>query len=509
MFLAKDEKNSEPLHLDKREDGTASPSDSDLARTEDARETGPPLLQVDKQTERRLLRKLDSRIVPMVMWMYLMCFMDRVIIGNARLYGMEDDLGLEGNQFQLSVSILFVTYCLFEVPSNMIIRKTNPSYYLAILTILWGLVATFSAMVQGLPGLIACRLLLGLFEAGFFPGVVIYLSLFYNKGSIALRMGYFFSASAISSAVGGLLSYGIGQGMDGTAGWKAWRWIILINGLMTVATGFVVPFILPGSIKGAKFLNDQDRLDMDTLRSAELGQTVSGQKLNRKDVMDAVKDWKTYAFGFCQFCSNLALYSFSVFLPTVISEIGTWSVAQSQALTVPVFALGALVYVAVCRLSDWTQIRGPFIVGFQMVVVVGYIMLVSDSGGGVSLAGTFFVGAGIYVINGLAVAWVVTNSPRYGKRAFASGTQLSMGNAAGVAAPFLFSEGTRPAYTPGYSTAIGVTVFSMALFSSLFCWFAWQNRQRAAGKQDWKIDGKTEEEAAEMGDVNPNYRYTV
>ncbi|KAK3717396.1 hypothetical protein LTR37_005785 [Vermiconidia calcicola] len=445
----------------------------------------------------------------MVMWMYLMCFMDRVIIGNARLYGMEEDLGLTGNDFQLSVSILFVTYCLFEVPSNMLIRKFNPSYYLAALTILWGLVATFSAMVQGLPGLIACRLLLGLFEAGFFPGVVIYLSTFYNKGSIALRMGYFFSASALSSAVGGLLSYGIGEGMDGTAGWRAWRWIILINGLATVVTGFVVPFVLPGSIEGAKFLNDDDRRDMDTLRNAELGQTASGQQLNKKDVMDGVTDWKTYAFGCGQFCGNLALYSFSVFLPTVISEIGTWDVAQSQALTVPVFTLGGIIYVIVCRLSDWTQLRGPIIVCAQLCVVVGYIMLVSNSGGGVSYAGTFFVASGVYITNGLAVAWVVTNNPRYGKRAFASGTQLSMGNSAGVAAPFLSSSATSPTYTPGYSASIGTMCFAMALYIALSSWFARENKQRRAGKQDWKIDDKTAEEAAEMGDKNPNYRYTV
>ncbi|KAI7372337.1 hypothetical protein KC332_g19248, partial [Hortaea werneckii] len=110
--------------------------------------------------------------------------------------------------------------------------------------------------------------------------------------------------------------------MDGTAGWRAWRWILLINGAATAVTAPFVPFILPGSVEKAKFLTEQDRKDLLWLRTSEVGQTASGQDLQKKDVMDGVKDWKTYAYGLAQFCSHLMLYSFSVFLPTVISRLG-------------------------------------------------------------------------------------------------------------------------------------------------------------------------------------------
>ncbi|KAF1349234.1 MFS general substrate transporter [Lizonia empirigonia] len=132
---------------------------------------GPPIA-IDAQTEKMLLRKLDLRIIPMICWVYLMNFMDRVNIGNARLYGLEEDLGMRGNQYQIAVSILFVTYCLFETPSNMIIKKMQPARYLAVLVFFWGLVATFSAFVNTFAALVACRLLLGVFEAGLFPGVI-------------------------------------------------------------------------------------------------------------------------------------------------------------------------------------------------------------------------------------------------------------------------------------------------------------------------------------------------
>jgi len=472
-------------------------------------ETADPHFTVSKAREQQLIRKLDIRILPMIMWMYLMSFMDRVIIGAARLYGVEEDLNLGPNEFQLAVSILFVTYCIFETPSNLIIKRLNPAYYLCGLTFCWGIIATFTAFVQGLGGLLACRLLLGIFEAGFFPGVIIYLTIFYNKRELALRTGYFFSAAAISSAVGGLVAYGIGEGMDGTAGWRAWRWILLINGAATAVTAPFVPFILPGSVEKAKFLTEQDRKDLLWLRTSEVGQTASGQDLQKKDVMDGVKDWKTYAYGLAQFCSHLMLYSFSVFLPTVINRLGEFDQGQSNALTVPVFALGAIVYIISCWASDRLQVRGPFTMGAFFVAIVGYAMLISNGDVAVKFAGTFIVACGCYTSVGLGFAWLASNNPRYGKRAYASGMQITIGNSAGVAAPFLFADSTEPRFIPGYSASIATLAVGMCIHAAMSYWFHKQNKNRAAGKEDWKMEGKTPEEVADMGDLNPMYRYTI
>lgn len=126
---------------------------------------------VDEAAEKALLKKLDRWIVPPVMLLYLFSFLDRVNIGNARLYGMEDDLGMEGNQFQIAVSVLFVTYILSETPSNLVIKYFTPSRYLAFLTVGWGIVATLTGIVQNYAGLLACRVLLGALEGGLFPGM--------------------------------------------------------------------------------------------------------------------------------------------------------------------------------------------------------------------------------------------------------------------------------------------------------------------------------------------------
>lgn len=146
----------------------------------------------------------------------------RVNIGNARLYNFEEDLGLVGNQFQIAVSILFVTYITFEVPSNLVIQKFTPRYFIAFITVGWGIVATLTGLVQNYAGLIACRLVLGALEAGLFPGMNIFLTLFYTKHELAMRVGYLFVSAAIAGALGGLLAFGIGH-MDGIAGMHGWR----------------------------------------------------------------------------------------------------------------------------------------------------------------------------------------------------------------------------------------------------------------------------------------------
>ena len=146
----------------------------------------------------------------------------RVNIGNARLYGLEEDLGLVGNQFQIAVSILFVTYITFEVPSNLVLKKFTPSRWIAFITVSWGIVATLTGLVKSYDGLIACRVILGALEAGLFPGMNLYLTFFYTKNELALRVGYLFVSAAIAGALGGLLAFGIGH-MDGIQGMSGWR----------------------------------------------------------------------------------------------------------------------------------------------------------------------------------------------------------------------------------------------------------------------------------------------
>ena len=284
-------------------------NDSDNGKTVPVNETTGPVSSgaITNEQERKLLRKLDMHLIPLIMGLYLFSFLDRVNIGNARLYGLEEDLGLSPSQFQVAVSILFVTYLLFEVPSNLVLKLFTPRRWIAFIALAWGIVATLMGLVDNYAGLIACRLLLGALEAGLFPGLNVYLTFFYTKHELALRVGYLFVSAAIAGALGGLLAYGIGH-MDGVEGMRGWRWIMIIEGLPSVVLGVVTYFALPNDAQTAYFLTEEEKLVMETRRNREYGSTASSQEFSKVDMMRAFKDWKVWAFCVAQFGVDTMLY---------------------------------------------------------------------------------------------------------------------------------------------------------------------------------------------------------
>jgi MFS family permease len=326
---------------------------------------------------------------------------------------------------------------------------------------------------------------------------------------LALRQAYFYGTSAISGALGGLVAYAIGD-LDGAAGWSGWRWIIVINGIPTILTAIVTPFVLPNSPETAKFLTEEDRRNLVTLRMSEIGQTKSGQEMNKKDVLDGVKDWKTYAYAIGQFVGLGMLYSFSVFLPTIIDGMGGgWSRQVVQALTIPVYFAGFAAYIVCAWYGDRIQQKGIFCIGGLAVSMLGYIFLIINKGLVLSYCGTFIVALGLWVATGAAFTWINNNNPRYGKRAFSSGMQITIGNISGVVSPFLYSADTAPEYLPGYGATIGLLALGIVLYTALTMYFRIQNRKKREGKYDYLMQGKSEEEIAEMGENNPRYMYTI
>lgn len=362
-------------------------------------------LLIDHAAEKRLIRKLDLWIVPPVMLLYLFSFLDRVNIGNARLYGLEDDLGMKGNQFQTAVSILFVTYILSELPSNLVIKQFKPSRWLAFLTTSWGIVATLTGIVQSYGGLIACRLVLGALEGGLFPGLTIYLTLFYTKRELALRVGYLFVSAAISGSVGGLLAYAIGF-MDYTAGQRGWRWIFIIEGLPTIVLGIAVWFWLADDPDSAYYLTPEEKHLMVIRKERQVGYTKSADEFHKEDVIKGLKDWKIWMFCAGQFGVDTMLYGYSTFLPSIIRGLGKWSTAEVQCLTIPCYALGAITYLVAAWISDRFQRRGIITVIFGTVSVVGYAVLLSNVSNGVRYFGCFLVAMGLYVVVGIPLGWL-------------------------------------------------------------------------------------------------------
>lgn len=291
-------------------------------------------------------------------------------------------------------------------------------------------------LCQSYGSLIACRLLMGAVEAGLFPGLTVYLTLFYTKHELALRMAFLFVSAAVAGGCGGLLAYAIGF-MDGLCGLSGWRWIMIIEGIPSVLAGLLCWFLLADDPETCRYLTTEERATLIAKRNRQPGFSHSGLKLHKKDALTTFKDWKVWAMCAAHFGGDTMLYGYSAFLPTTIQTLGKWSRAEVQALTIPCYAVGSIAYLAMAYLSDKQQRRALYAVISCAISVAGYAILLSPTSGGVHYFGCLLVALGLYAVVGIPMSWLPTNYPRYGTRVTASGLQITIGNLGGIVSPFV------------------------------------------------------------------------
>lgn len=382
----------------------------------------------------------------------------------------------------------------------------RPSRWIAFITTAWGVIATLTGITQSFGGLVVCRLLLGVFEGGLFPGLVVYLTYFYTKQELALRVGYLFVSAALAGAFGGLLAYGIGH-MEGVAGQSGWRWIFIFEGIPTFVLGIASWWVLADGPETAWFLKQEERELLAVRRSRQTGVT---EEFQWADVIKGLKDWKMWAFCFALFGVDTMLFGYSTFLPTIIKAIEPgYSTALVQVLTIPCYALGAITYIIVARLSDWSQKRAVFAISFGIISIIGYAMLMSDTGSGVRYAGCFLVTMGLYVAVGIPIAWLPSNNPRYGKRTTATALQLTIGNCAGIMSSFLYPAAEGPRFVRGHAVSLSMVAFAMVVYAVMWWVFSRENMKRRNGERDSRIEGLSEHEIAALGDENPRFIYST
>ncbi|KAI9676987.1 MAG: hypothetical protein M1817_006826 [Caeruleum heppii] len=208
--------------------------------------------------EKKVLRKMDLRLIPMLALLYLLSFLDRGNIGNAKIEGLVQDLNMTEPQYNWTLTVFFFTYCLFEVPSNLLLKRFRPSIWLPSIMVAWGTVMTLMGIVKDFKGLLIARLFLGVTEAGLFPGVAFFITMWYARHEAQLRQAMFFSAASVAGAFSGLLAFAISK-MDGVGNLEGWRWIFILEGILTVVVAIIAFFTLYDFPDTAGFLTTEER----------------------------------------------------------------------------------------------------------------------------------------------------------------------------------------------------------------------------------------------------------
>ncbi|KAG9091240.1 hypothetical protein FRC07_011887, partial [Ceratobasidium sp. 392] len=203
----------------------------------------PKLPAGETLSDKRLLRKIDWNLLPLVSLLHLLSFLDRTNFGNAKIAGMEKDLKMKGFDYNIAASVFYITYCAFEIPSNLAMKRIGASRWFPGQMVAWGLVTALMCVVNTYPGIVISRVFLGVTEAGLFPGINFYISLWYPRGSLAQRIAIFYASTTSSGAFSGILAYGIVK-MNGIGGLKGWQWIFLLEGLVTIVVGLGSFFLM-------------------------------------------------------------------------------------------------------------------------------------------------------------------------------------------------------------------------------------------------------------------------
>ncbi|KIV99638.1 hypothetical protein, variant [Verruconis gallopava] len=398
-------------------------------------------IAADSRAERYLNRKFDRHILPWLFILWLLAFIDRSNIGNARIDGLAADLALDGNKFNVALAVFYVPYICVDIPSNLVLKYFKAGFYIPFLVTVWGIVSLCTGLVKTYEGLLLARFFLGLAEGGLLGGIIIYLAMFYRRHDMLYRIGLFYCAAPLSGAFGGLLATGLAE--IKTSGYNGWPFIFFIEGAITVVVGVISSFFLPHDPTHARFISDEEkaqaiaRLKLDSQGSSS--GNANSEKFSWHWVRIALLNWNTLLLSLDFFAIITPIYSFSLFLPTIIRTLG-YSSVKAQLMTVPPNFLAFLTVLLAAHFSDKFKVRGPFMLIGCTVAIGGYTMLIASSMPGVQYGGTFLVAAGVFPSSPLVMGWLSNNVAPHYVRATATGFQIGVANMAAFIATFTYLQ---------------------------------------------------------------------
>ncbi|KAL7932956.1 major facilitator superfamily domain-containing protein [Trichoderma chlorosporum] len=372
----------------------------------------------------------------------------------------------------------------------------------------------FVGLGNNFGGLLAVRIILGVTEAGFFPAATYLLTVWYTRYEVQSRMVCFYAAVTLAGAFSGLLAFAI-QKMDGVGGLAGWRWIFILEGIVTVGLSSLIWKFLPDSPGTASFLTAEEkefvvyRLEHDT--GSGRGRVTNSDKVTKKQIISALTDWKIWLSVFMYWATSIGSYGFTYTIPTVILELGYTS-ANAQLLTIPLYVVAMIFTIGNAVLSDRYRQRTPFIligVSTSLVAFVALLAVPHPQLPGLTYGMLFIATSGIYMSLVPTLCFVANNLAPSSKRAVGMAHLICMGNLGGVAGSNIFIAKQAPHYWTGYGFILGVDV--VAIVCCLILRF---NMKRINAQRDKLTEEEIREKYAgvdllELGDKSPYFRYTL
>ncbi|KAI0804654.1 MFS general substrate transporter [Irpex lacteus] len=474
-----------------------SPKSPSISSTSDVEKWDPVEVKqedvyvIDKLAEQRLVRRIDIRFVPMSMFIYLLCFLDRSNIGNAKVLNSDtgdslaQTLAITNQQYVTALMVFIVAYSLFETPSNYMLKKFKPSRWIATLTFGWGVMTMVLGAVHSYAPLVVIRFLLGAFEAGLFPGMIYCLTFWYKQDERALRGATITATATLGGAFGGALAYAVGL-LNRVNGLQGWRWLFIIEGAPSCACAILVWFFYPDFPETASWLSEEEReLAVNRIKGVS---SLGHAKITWKDAKETLLDWRLYLHYLVFISISVPFSSISLFTPTIVTGLG-YEGLKAQLFTVPPYAIAFLVTIVVAWQSEKRGMRAYG--SCASLTIAGLSFLVQ----GVLPSHAFKARYGLlcvsvafsFAANPLLLSWLTANLRNTGAATLAVPLNVSIAQIGQIVGVYIYKPSEAPAYPTGHGTNAGFLIEGAIVVLILRYMYVRRNRRLEEGERKWQL----------------------
>jgi MFS family permease len=422
---------------------------------------GAPMSRQAQSFEARTYHKVDVRLLPFLFLCYVLAYLDRVNVGFAKLQ-MLKDLSLSDAAFATGAGVFFIGYFFFEVPSNVLLKQFGARLWIARIMVTWGVISACMMFVRGERSFYVMRFILGLAEAGFFPGVIFYLTLWYPSRMRSTRTAWFVAAIAASGVIGNPISGWVMDALDGVMGLAGWQWLFFAQGIPSVIVGIWVIFYLNSSIEEAKWLTAEEK--------ALLGKNLvfeDTQKTKSK-LIDAFKSGKVWMLCAIYFTLMIGLYGITFWLPSIVKAFGIKGYREVGLITAIPYGVAVIGMILLSRHSDKTGERR---VHYVLNVIAGAVGLVLSGvfASNPILAIIFLSFGTLGVIGSMPLFWPLPSAFLAGTAAAAGiGIVNSVGNLGGYFGPNIPVWAKRVSADPSAALYIIAAILLVGAFLTFF-----------------------------------------
>ncbi|KEF52328.1 uncharacterized protein A1O9_11568 [Exophiala aquamarina CBS 119918] len=430
------------------------------------------LQEYDAKAHRRLRRKIDVRLIPLCAWLYLLNYLDRSNIGNAKILNSEtgdsllQNLRMDGQKYSIVITLFAVAYSAFDVPSNWILKRyVRPSRWLGFLCFGWGTLTLGFAFLHTYASAAVLRVFIGMFEAGFYPGIVYIITFWYRQEERSLRLALVSASSSLAGAFGGCIAYGVGH-LNQKAGLEGWRWLFIIEGVLTIICTVLLVCFLPDYPHDVQWLSDDEKtFAVARLQVQDGGYTK--ERASRREIIDTCIGPRMLAHYLTYFTNVVIVSSLVYFCPTIVAGLG-YSSITAQLMTVVPWALGYIVSLIFAWSADKFNARGWFIAVASTIsgiafVVINVLPVHAYSG---RFACLIIACCGCFPNTAPLAAWVTCNVPSSRTMGLAAAINNMTVGASSILAVWIWRAAEAPR---GYPTGNGVCAacsFATAVLSA-------------------------------------------